>query len=104
MIEQKVDPTNPKGSCQRLLEEFGTSLNGARGRVWVGSRGMLETFEVAKEELRKRLEGGKLGKELGKISVELSKVRRVVPVLSSSVRFALKLVFTFSLHFFDLQL
>lgn len=77
MIEQKVDPMNPRGSCQRLLNEFATLLGGARGRVWVGSREMKQIFEVGREEVRVRLKGSTLGKEVGKIEVEISKVRRV---------------------------
>ena len=34
-------------------------------------------FEVGREEVRVRLKGSTLGKEVGKIEVEISKVRRV---------------------------
>lgn len=86
MIEQKVDPRNPKGSCQRLLKEFTTLLRGARGRVWLGSEDMRERFQVAKEELVKTLVGTKLGGELERIAVEISKVRRVVSFFLPLVR------------------
>ena len=86
MIEQKVDPRNPKGSCQRLLKEFTTLLRGARGRVWLGSEDMRERFQVAKEELVKTLVGTKLGGELERIAVEISKVRRIVSFFLPLVR------------------
>lgn len=72
MIRQKVDPRNPKGSCQRLLEEFASKLNGNRGRVWVGSSQMKEAFEGTREKLRDRLKEGLVFKrEVGDISVEI---------------------------------